>query len=47
MQRDIDVFAGKKIEVPLLYITRTKDWLIYQHPGPIDRRGGPALIFAV
>ena len=37
LQRDIDIFAGKKIEVPLLYISGTKDWLIYQHPGSIDK----------
>lgn len=37
LQRDVDIFAGKKIEVPLLYITGTKDWLIYQHPGSIDK----------
>ncbi|CAD6566900.1 MAG: hypothetical protein ASARMPREDX12_004869 [Alectoria sarmentosa] len=37
LQRDIDIFAGKKVEVPLLYITGTKDWLIYQHPGSIDK----------
>ena len=30
LQRDVDIFA------PLLYITGTKDWLIYQHPDPIN-----------
>ena len=37
LQRDVDIFAGKKIEVPLLYMSGTKDWLIYQHPDPIDK----------
>ena len=37
LQRDVDIFAGKKIEVPLLYITGTKDWLVYQQPGSIDK----------
>ncbi|CAF9907738.1 MAG: hypothetical protein ALECFALPRED_003842 [Alectoria fallacina] len=35
--RDIDIFAGKKVEVPLFYVTGTKGWLIYQHPGSIDK----------
>ena len=37
LQRDVDIFSGKKIEVPLLYITGTKDWLVYQQPGSIDK----------
>lgn len=37
LQKDVDIFAGKKIEVPLLYITGAKDWLVYQHPGSIDK----------
>lgn len=40
LQRDVDIFAGKKIEVPLMYITGTKDWLVYQHPGSIDKMRG-------
>ena len=45
LQRDVDLFAGKKIEVPLLYITGTKDWLIYQHPGSIDKMRGACTDF--
>lgn len=45
LQRDVDVFAGKKIEVPLLYITGTKDWLIYQRPGSIDKMRGACTDF--
>ena len=37
LQKDVDIFAGKKIEVPLLYITGTKDWLTYQQPGSIEK----------
>ena len=37
LQRDVDIFSGKKIEVPLLYVTGTKDWLVYQQPGSIDK----------
>ncbi|KAF6239583.1 hypothetical protein HO173_002127 [Letharia columbiana] len=37
IQRDFDTFASKEIEMPLLYITGTKDWLNYQHPGFIDK----------
>lgn len=36
-QRDLDIFAGKKIEVPVLCISGTKDWLIYQTPGAVDK----------
>ena len=35
-QKDLDVFAGKKLEVPILCISGTKDWLIYQTPGAVD-----------
>ena len=45
LQRDVDVFAGKKIEVPLLYITGMKDWLIYQRPGSIDKMRGACTDF--
>ena len=45
LQRDIDIFAGKKIKVPLLFITGTKDWLIYQHPGLIDKMKGACTDF--
>lgn len=45
LQRDVDVFTGKKIEVPLLYITGTKDWLIYQHPGSIEKMMGACTDF--
>ena len=37
LQKDVDIFAGKKIEVPLLYITGTKDWLTYQSPNSINK----------
>ena len=40
LQRDMDIFVGKKIEVPLLYITGTKDWLVYQHPDSIEKMKG-------
>lgn len=40
LQRDVDIFVGKKIEVPLLYITGTKDWLVYQQPDSIEKMKG-------
>jgi pimeloyl-ACP methyl ester carboxylesterase len=36
-QKDVEVFAGKKIEVPYLYIAGKKDWGSYQEPGAIDK----------
>ncbi|KAI4133552.1 MAG: hypothetical protein LQ347_002131 [Umbilicaria vellea] len=35
--RDADLFAGKMIEVPCLFISGTKDWGIYQEPGVVER----------
>ena len=35
--RDLDMFAGKKIEVPCLFISGTKDWGIYQEPGVVEK----------
>ena len=45
LQKDVDIFADKKIEVPLLFITGTKDWLIYQHPNSIDKMRGACTDF--
>ena len=47
LQRDIDIFAGKKTEVSLLYITGMDDWLIYQHPGSIEKLGVHVMVVAV
>lgn len=35
--RDLDMFAGKKIEVPCLFISGSKDWGIYQEPGAVEK----------
>lgn len=45
LQRDVGVFASKKMEVPLLYIVGTKDWLVYQHSNSIDRMRGACTDF--
>ncbi|KAL8954173.1 MAG: hypothetical protein Q9222_000057 [Ikaeria aurantiellina] len=37
LQRDLDVFAGKKMEVPCLFLAGTKDWLLHQTPNSIER----------
>ncbi len=37
LQTDVDVFAGKKIEVQILLISGTKDWLIYQTSGALEK----------
>ncbi len=37
LMQDIDIFAGKRMEVPLLFIAGTKDWLPYQVPGSLKR----------
>ncbi len=35
--KDLHMFAGKKIEVPALYISGTKDWGTYQEPGVVEK----------
>ncbi|KAI9649439.1 hypothetical protein NHQ30_002015 [Ciborinia camelliae] len=35
--KDVELFAGRKIEVPLLFIAGKKDWGTFQEPGVLDR----------
>lgn len=35
--RDVEVFAGKKIEVPMLFVSGRKDWGMYQEPGVVEK----------
>lgn len=35
--KELDMFAGKKIEVPCLFISGAKDWGVYQEPGVVER----------
>lgn len=35
--KDLDMFAGKKIEIPCIFVSGTKDWGIYQEPGVVER----------
>ncbi|MCJ1356829.1 MAG: hypothetical protein MMC33_006825 [Icmadophila ericetorum] len=37
--RDLDVFAGKMIEVPCLFISGKQDWGTYQEPGVVEGMG--------
>ena len=37
--RDADMFAGKKIDVPCLFISGRKDWGTYQEPGVVEGMG--------
>lgn len=37
MIRDLDMFAGKEIEIPCIFIAGTKDWGIYQVPGALEK----------
>ncbi|KAI4144744.1 MAG: hypothetical protein L6R39_004053 [Caloplaca ligustica] len=36
LQRDLDIYAGRKLEVPCLYMVGTKDWLLHQTPNTVD-----------
>lgn len=51
LQRDLDIYSGKKIEVPCLYIVGTKDWLLHQTPNAVEtmkkactRLHGPVMV---
>lgn len=35
--KDVELFAGKKIEVPALFISGKQDWGTYQEPGVVER----------
>ena len=43
--RDLDLFAGKKIEVPCMFISGSKDWGTYQEPGVIENMKNVCLDF--
>lgn len=34
--KDVELFSGRKIEVPLLFVGGEKDWGLYQEPGVLD-----------
>jgi pimeloyl-ACP methyl ester carboxylesterase len=35
--RDMAIWAGKKIEVPMLFIAGERDWGMYQEPGVVEK----------
>jgi pimeloyl-ACP methyl ester carboxylesterase len=37
--KDLDMFAGRKIEVPTKFVSGDKDWGTYQEPGAIENMG--------
>lgn len=37
LNEDLLAFAGKKIEVPAMYLSGKQDWGVYQNPGAIDK----------
>lgn len=37
--KDIELFAGKKIGVPALFISGKQDWGTYQEPGAVEKLG--------
>lgn len=43
--KDVELFAGKKIEVPCLFIAGCKDWGTYQEPGVIEGMGKQCVDF--
>jgi len=37
--KDVELFAGKKIDVPALFISGKQDWGTYQEPGVVEKMG--------
>jgi pimeloyl-ACP methyl ester carboxylesterase len=37
--KDVELFAGKKIDVPSLFISGKQDWGTYQEPGTVENMG--------
>jgi len=37
--KDVELFAGRKIDIPLLFISGKKDWGTYQEPGAVENMG--------
>ncbi|KAL8907306.1 MAG: hypothetical protein Q9207_001483 [Kuettlingeria erythrocarpa] len=37
LQKDLDLYTGKKLEAPCLYMVGRKDWLLHQTPNPLER----------
>ena len=35
--KDVELFAGRKIDVPSMFISGKKDWGTYQEPGAIEK----------
>jgi pimeloyl-ACP methyl ester carboxylesterase len=35
--KDVELFAGRKIDIPLLFISGKKDWGTYQEPGAVEK----------
>jgi pimeloyl-ACP methyl ester carboxylesterase len=37
--KDVELFAGRKIDIPSMFISGKKDWGTYQEPGAIEKMG--------
>jgi pimeloyl-ACP methyl ester carboxylesterase len=35
--KDVELFAGKKIEVPMSFVSGRQDWGTYQEPGVVEK----------
>ena len=36
-QKDVELFAGRKIDIPSMFISGSQDWGTYQEPGAIEK----------
>lgn len=35
--KDVELFAGRKIDIPLIFISGKQDWGMYQEPGAVEK----------
>ena len=42
LARELEVFAGRTIDVPACFISGASDWGVYQTPGALERMRGEA-----
>src|SRR5262249_35981888 len=39
---ELQLFSGRKIDVPSIFISGSSDWGVYQRPGAVERMNGTA-----
>ena len=42
MRAELQLFSGRTIDVPSIFISGKSDWGVYQRPGAVERMNGGA-----